>query len=72
MSPAERLAELLDVEPRPTVEIVVAGDRFVARVRTAETFREGLLEVLLGRIELVEEVPAEADMRPSSGGRAAV
>lgn len=30
------------------------------------------LELLLGRIELVEAAPAEADIRPSGGGRAAM
>ena len=121
MSPAERLAELLDVEPRPTVEIVVSGERFTARVRTAEAFANGPVELLLGSVSasasatvellppmpseilrrlyletygvdlptpeevtrlraaetrlhrlLEEPAPAEADMRPSSGGRAAL
>jgi hypothetical protein len=41
------------------VEIVVGGNRFVARVRSVEAFREGLLEVLLGSVSVSFAAPTE-------------
>lgn len=59
MTPTERLAKLLDVAPNPTVEIVVAGERFTARVRSVETFRDGLLDLLISSVSAPAPVEAE-------------
>lgn len=78
MSNRKELLEDLAVDLTLTIKITTsAGRSYTARVR-----RQGkrdlelfppieLLELELGRIELVEESPAEADMR-LGGGRAAV
>jgi len=48
VSAAKRLASLLSADPRPTVEILVAGQRFTARVRWATGFINAtLIEVVI-------------------------
>ena len=48
MSAAKRLASLLSSSPRPTVEVLVAGQRFTARVRWATGFINAtLIEVVI-------------------------
>lgn len=78
MNNRKELLEDLRADLTMTVTITPASGRsFTARVRKfgqrdLELFPPiELLELELGRIELVEESPAEADMRPG-GGRAAV
>lgn len=66
-APAQRLASLLSATPRPTIEIVVAGERFTARVRAADSLGSSsgpLLEVLLGAIEVSVSASASVAAEP--------
>ena len=51
VSAAKRLASLLSADPRPTVEVLVAGQRFTARVREATGFINAtLIEVVIADV----------------------
>ncbi len=70
---------LADLAADPKITITTsAGRSYTARVHNPVIRdRESLppierIGLEVGRIELAQEAPAEADMRPASGGRAAV
>ena len=60
VSAAKRLASLLSSSPRPTVEVVVDGQRFVARVREATGFISAtLIEVVFNDVSASAPVTDE-------------
>lgn len=70
---------LADLAADPKITITTSSGRsYTAKVgRTSKRDLETMpplemLDAQISRIELAEEAPAEADMRPASGGRAAV